>query len=42
MGNIRALEMKGMLNETSSQEKQFKHIFGTRTEWKNTKVNVLY
>ena len=31
-----------MLNETSSQEKQFKHIFGARAEWKITKANVLY
>ena len=36
-GNIRALEKKGMLNETSSQEKEFKHIFGARAEWKITK-----
>ena len=37
LGNIRALEKKGMLNETSSQEKRFKHIFGARAERKITK-----
>ena len=36
-GNIRPLQKKSMSNETASQEKQFKHIFSGRGEWKITK-----
>ena len=36
-GNIRPLQNKSMSNETASQEKQFKHIFRGRGEWKITK-----
>ena len=35
--NIRLLQKKVLSNETASQEKQFKHVFGGRGEWAITR-----
>ena len=35
--NMRLLQKKVLSNETASQEKHFKHVFGGRGEWAITK-----
>ena len=41
-GSVCPLQRKGMLNETSSPEKQFKHIFGVRVSEESPKIGLKF